>query len=71
MIEGILAGCCIGYILFVLSVELELQVCRVCTIWWLSVVCCVILWNAWLIGLINLVAHASYIAFKEIKEKLS
>jgi hypothetical protein len=67
MVEGFLSGVTIGFIVLIGIVELGLtKVCRLCWVFWLSVVYCIITNNWWAIGLVNLVAHLSFLTFKKV-----
>lgn len=66
MAELFLAGITIGYIALVLIKELEIFPCRLCTVWWLSVTYAVVYQDLIGIGLVNLVAHVSYLTFEKV-----
>lgn len=67
MSSAILAGATIGYFIYVLIDELEIEkVCRVCGVFWVSLICVVLLRDIWALGIINLVAHATYKALKVV-----
>ena len=68
MDEAILAGTVIGYLIYVLIIEFKLGVCRVCVVWWASVVAAIVLGNPWVIGLVNVAAHASFFFMKRFAD---
>ena len=65
MIEAVLAGTCIGYVMLVLK-EFDLQICRLCVAFWLSFLVAAITGNWWGIGVANLAAHVSYVIFAKV-----
>lgn len=69
MSDALLIGITIGYFVFVLSEELHLPICRLCVVWWASLITILILWDPWTIGLVNVAAHASYVALVKLTTK--
>lgn len=66
MVEAISVGATIGFVSLVLFDEFELKLCRLCTCFWISILYCVVSGNWVSIGLVNIVAHVSYLTLNKV-----